>query len=99
MFDENNQLSLTQDPKISAAENMDIFPVEINSAPFIELIRVPGIGIKSARKIISIRKKMPFKNINELKNRFGFSAIKVVENPDLEYEKIKFEIKEENSCD
>lgn len=39
------------------------------------------------------------KNINELKNRFGFSAIKVVENPDLEYEKIKFEIKEENSCD
>ena len=46
---------------------MDIFPVEINSAPFIELIRVPGIGIKSARKIISIRKKMPFKNINELK--------------------------------
>ncbi|MEE1155787.1 MAG: helix-hairpin-helix domain-containing protein, partial [Methanobrevibacter sp.] len=67
VFDENNQLSLTQDPKISAAENMDIFPVEINSAPFIELIRVPGIGIKSARKIISIRKKMPFKNINELK--------------------------------
>jgi predicted DNA-binding helix-hairpin-helix protein len=31
------------------------------------LIRVPGIGIKSARKIISIRKKIPFKNKNELK--------------------------------
>ena len=67
IFDENNQLSLTQDPKILAAENMNIFPVEINTAPFIELIRVPGIGIKSARKIISIRKKMPFKNENELK--------------------------------
>ena len=67
VFDENNQLSLTQDPKILAAENMDIFPVEINTAPFIELIRVPGIGIKSARKIISIRKKIPFKNKNELK--------------------------------
>ena len=46
---------------------MNIFPVEINTAPFVELIRVPGIGIKSARKIISIRKKMPFKNKNELK--------------------------------
>ena len=46
---------------------MDIFPVEINTAPFVELIRVPGIGIKSARKIISIRKKIPFKNKNELK--------------------------------
>ena len=50
-----------------ADENMDIFPVEIYSSPFIELIRVPGIGIKSARKIISIRKKIPFKNKNELK--------------------------------
>ena len=67
VFNENNQLSLTQDPKIMAAENMNIFPVEINSAPFVELIRVPGIGIKSARKIISIRKKIPFKNKNELK--------------------------------
>ena len=35
---------------------MNIFPVEINSAPFIDLIRVPGIGVKSAKKIISIRK-------------------------------------------
>ena len=46
---------------------MDIFPVEINTAPFIELIRVPGIGIKSAKEIISIRKKMPFKSKEQLK--------------------------------
>lgn len=46
---------------------MDIFPVEINSAPYIELIRVPGIGVKSAKNIISIRKKIPFKNKEELK--------------------------------
>ena len=46
---------------------MDIFPVEINRAPLVELIRVPGIGVKSARKIISIRKKMPFTNIEQLK--------------------------------
>lgn len=67
VFDENDKLSLTQDPKISAAKNMNIFPVEINSAPFVELIRVPGIGVKSAREIISIRKKMPFSNKEQLR--------------------------------
>ena len=67
MFDEDDKLSLTQDPKILAAKNMDIFPIEINSAPFVELIRVPGIGTKSAQKIISIRKKLPFTNKEQLK--------------------------------
>lgn len=67
VFDENDKLSLTQDPKISAAKNMDIFPVEINSAPLIELVRVPGIGVKSARQIISIRKKNPFSNKEQLR--------------------------------
>ena len=50
-----------------AAREMDIFPVEINSAPLVELIRVPGIGVKSARQIISIRKKMPFSNKEQLR--------------------------------
>ena len=48
---------------------MNIFPVEINSAPFIDLIRVPGIGVKSAKKIISIRKKYKFTKKEELKNK------------------------------
>ena len=60
IFDENDKLSLTQDPKILAAKNMDIFPVEINRAPLVELIRV-------AREIISIRKKMPFTSEQQLK--------------------------------
>ena len=70
IFDENDKLSLTQDPKILAAKNMNIFPVEINSAPFRELIRVPGIGTKSAREIVSIRKKKPFSNKEQL-HRLG----------------------------
>ena len=36
-------------------------------APLVELIRVPGIGVKSAREIISIRKKMPFTSEQQLK--------------------------------
>ena len=67
IFEDDGNLSLEQDPKILAAKNMDIFPVEINSAPYIDLIRVPGIGVKSAKEIISIRKKIPFKSKEELK--------------------------------
>ena len=67
VFDTDDKLSLTQDPKILAAKNMDIFPVEINHAPLMELIRVPGIGVKSAREIIKIRKRTPFRKKDELK--------------------------------
>ena len=38
----------------------------INTAPYTELIRVPGIGPKSAGRIMNIRKKMPFKKLSEL---------------------------------
>ena len=67
VFDDNDNLVLDEDPKLLAAKNMNIFPVEINSAPYKELIRVPGIGTLSAKKIMSIRKKRPFKDLNELK--------------------------------
>ena len=48
-------------------ENYQMFPVEINSAPYELLIKVPGIGLKSAKKIISYRKKY-FLNFENLKN-------------------------------
>ena len=46
---------------------MDIFPVEINQAPYYDLIRVPGIGTRSAHKIISFRHKNPFSSYHQLK--------------------------------
>lgn len=73
VFEDDDRLSLDIDPKILAASNMNIFPVEINSAPFIDLIRVPGIGVKSAKKIISIRKKYKFTKKEELK-RLGIAV-------------------------
>ena len=66
VFDEKDNLILNEDPKISAASKMNIFPVEINTAPYKNLIRVPGIGTLSADKIIKYRKIKPFKDINEL---------------------------------
>lgn len=45
------------DPKADwAIRNLSKFPVEINTVPYDMLIRVPGLGIKSAQKIASARK-------------------------------------------
>lgn len=67
VFDDNDQLLLDEDPKILAAEKMDIFPVEVNTASYYDLIRVPGIGTKSAHKILAERKKHPFTSYEQLK--------------------------------
>jgi len=54
-------LDLTLDPKCSwAINNFEYFPVEINRADYNTLLRVPGIGVLSAKRIISARK---FKNL------------------------------------
>lgn len=45
------------DPKCNwALENMHYFPVDVNTAGLHELLRVPGIGPTSARRIVSARK-------------------------------------------
>lgn len=45
------------DPKCNwALNNYDRFPVEINEAPYEMLLRVPGIGVKSAQKILRARR-------------------------------------------
>ena len=44
------------DPKCSWALNhLDFFPVEVNTADYETLLRVPGIGVTSARRILSAR--------------------------------------------
>jgi len=45
------------DPKCNWALNhMELFPVEVNQAPLEMLLRVPGIGVKSAHRIIIARR-------------------------------------------
>lgn len=45
------------DPKCDwALANPDIYPVEISKADYLTLLRVPGIGPKSARRIITARR-------------------------------------------
>lgn len=45
------------DPKCDwALRHLDIFPVEINTVPYDMLLRIPGVGPKSARRIAQARR-------------------------------------------
>lgn len=55
---DNGFLATEYDPKCAwALKNLGLFPVEINTAPFELLLRVPGIGVKSAMRIVQARKQ------------------------------------------
>lgn len=55
------------DPKCEwALRNLDKFPIEINKANYFTLIRVPGIGVVSAKKIIKARRNFDL-NFDSLK--------------------------------
>lgn len=64
---EDDNFDLDFDPKTSwALNNIHFFPMEINKASYEELLRIPGIGVRSARKIISVR-KVHFLTFDDLK--------------------------------
>ena len=63
----NSNLDLLIDPKANyALNNMHLFPIEINKASYYDLLKVPGIGPKSAKRILNSRKIFPLE-FNDLK--------------------------------
>ncbi|MBE5317968.1 putative DNA modification/repair radical SAM protein [Pedobacter sp. MR2016-19] len=55
--DANPNLDVDIDPKLSwAIRNMQHFPVDINTADYKMILRIPGIGVMSAKKIVQARK-------------------------------------------
>ncbi|CCX38409.1 putative DNA modification/repair radical SAM protein [Clostridium sp. CAG:1013] len=57
------------DPKCNwAVRHMELFPVEVNRAPYEMLLRVPGIGVKSAKRIRAARRwtKLDFDALKKL---------------------------------
>jgi putative DNA modification/repair radical SAM protein len=55
--DANPNLDADVDPKLSwAVRNMQHFPVDINKADYAMILRIPGIGVMSAQKIVKARK-------------------------------------------
>ncbi|WP_426294619.1 putative DNA modification/repair radical SAM protein [Dyadobacter endophyticus] len=55
--DVHPNLEADVDPKLSwALRNLDQFPIDINTADYYMILRVPGIGVGSALKIVQARK-------------------------------------------
>ncbi|WP_411170239.1 putative DNA modification/repair radical SAM protein [Clostridium sp. MB05] len=66
---ENDNFDLNFDPKTSwALNNIENFPVEINKASYDTLLRIPGIGVRSARRILITRKvhSLTFEDLRKL---------------------------------
>jgi predicted DNA-binding helix-hairpin-helix protein len=67
-FDEGGNLSLRRDPKLEWADtHLRHAPVEINRASRAELLRVPGIGPKTAEAILAARREHPLHDIEQLR--------------------------------
>ena len=67
---ERPNLDEALDPKtIWAMQNLHLFPIEINTASKEELIRIPGIGIRGAHKILRARRfqRLTFEDLSKLK--------------------------------
>ncbi len=57
------------DPKCNwAISHLEYFPVEVNSAEYEMLLRVPGIGVRSAQRIVTARRqaKLDYKDLKKL---------------------------------
>jgi len=73
-FDEQSHLPLAADPKLAwALRHPEFFPLELSTAPAEMLLRVPGIGLLSAKRIVEIRRTMAITDLKHL-TRLGVVA-------------------------
>ena len=67
VFENDGNLSLTMDPKDAwATRNPDFFPVNINKASKFSLLRVPGLGPITVKRILQQRKQNPMRSIADV---------------------------------
>lgn len=58
------------DPKCDwAIRHLEQFPIEINTAPYHMLLRIPGLGVRSAQKIVKARRfsKLRFEDLKKMR--------------------------------
>lgn len=66
---ERPNFNVLLDPKCNwAIGHLEMFPVEVNQADYFKLLRVPGLGPKSARRIVEARKSavLDFRDLKKL---------------------------------
>ncbi len=60
LSEDRPNFNILLDPKADwALRHLELFPVEVNRADYRMLLRIPGIGVKSAQRIVRARKNGP----------------------------------------
>lgn len=87
--EQDQNLSLDVDPKLAwALANRHYFPVDINRASREELLRIPGVGVRSVDRILKIRryKSLRIEDMKKLRlawNRTKLFVLTADHNPNL----------------
>ncbi|MBD5458643.1 MAG: putative DNA modification/repair radical SAM protein [Lachnospiraceae bacterium] len=69
LTEERPDFNMMIDPKADwAVRHLELFPVEINRADYHLLLRIPGIGVKSAQRIINARRfgRLNFEDLKKI---------------------------------
>ncbi len=67
------------DPKLALAKkNPDMFPVDLNTASYGELLRIPGIGPERAKRIMEVREKKRIHYLSDVERIFGLSLARAI---------------------
>ena len=69
LSEERPNFNVLVDPKCDwALRHMEQFPVEVMKAPYEKLLRVPGIGMRSARRIVQARRngRLEFSDLKKM---------------------------------
>jgi len=67
IFEKDGNLSLATDPKHAwALRNPDFFPININKASKFSLLRVPGLGPVTVKRVLQQRKQSRMKTIEDV---------------------------------
>ncbi|HWR40847.1 MAG TPA: putative DNA modification/repair radical SAM protein [Patescibacteria group bacterium] len=69
VFDPCGNLDQDLDPKLAyALRHPELYPLEINRASYSQLLRIPGVGPRSASRILRLRHEQRLLDPRELKN-------------------------------
>jgi predicted DNA-binding helix-hairpin-helix protein len=68
-FDSDGNLPLDYDPKTAwALRHAEQFPLEVRTAPYELLLRVPGVGPKAARTLVNERRRSVIRGAEDLRH-------------------------------
>jgi putative DNA modification/repair radical SAM protein len=77
LFDQPGNLALDIDPALAwALAHREQFPVDLNRAPLRMIARVPGIGMRNAKRIVELRRERRVRCADLARLRCGMEKVK-----------------------